>query len=291
MKLPCPALGIALLCLLAIPARAQEQAPSARTTAENAAVTGSVKYTDGDYDGAIAEFDKAIAADPGFTVAWFSRGLAKKEKGDFAGAVADYTKAIELDPQNPGYFLLRGKTKLLMGDAAGAVGDDTQAILVKPKEAHAYICRGDAETILGKWNEAVGDYRKGCDLGDMQDYAQLMLWHAQVQAGQQKKGESDLLDYVGRRPQIIGADWFQSAASYLMGKIVLAELFNTATSIHDQKVIAKQMCRSWFVVGLKELAGGNKKGAVEYFQKAVATNQRSLDEYLMAQMQLKAIGE
>jgi tetratricopeptide (TPR) repeat protein len=53
------------------------------------------------YDLAIADYDTAIKAKPGYEKAYFNRGNAYYAKGQYEEAIDDYTKAIELNPQNP----------------------------------------------------------------------------------------------------------------------------------------------------------------------------------------------
>lgn len=52
----------------------------------------------GDYNQAIAWFDKAIAVEPSFTEAYCNRGTAYYEKGEADAAIADFSKAIEIEP-------------------------------------------------------------------------------------------------------------------------------------------------------------------------------------------------
>ena len=56
---------------------------------------GKAKYEKGDYDGAIADFDKAISLDSNDVDAYNGRGKAKDRKGDHEGAKADHEKALE----------------------------------------------------------------------------------------------------------------------------------------------------------------------------------------------------
>ncbi len=53
----------------------------------------------GQYDQAIADYDKAIEIDPKFGKAYNNRGYAYGKKGDYDQAIANYNKAIEMDPE------------------------------------------------------------------------------------------------------------------------------------------------------------------------------------------------
>ena len=50
---------------------------------------GNLKLRNGDYEGAIADFNLAIALEPGNSRYYLVRGNAKKLKRDYAGAIAD----------------------------------------------------------------------------------------------------------------------------------------------------------------------------------------------------------
>ena len=56
----------------------------------------------------------------------------RKGKGDSAGALADYDRAIELDPDDPLAYFNRGVLKREMGAKEGALADFTQASAIDP---------------------------------------------------------------------------------------------------------------------------------------------------------------
>jgi serine/threonine-protein kinase len=61
---------------------------------------GIARGQSGNYDGAIADFDKALELGSRESSTHFNRGYAKYLKGDSGGAIPDYQKAIEIDPKN-----------------------------------------------------------------------------------------------------------------------------------------------------------------------------------------------
>ena len=60
---------------------------------------GNVYLKRGQFQTAVADYDKAIALDPEFAMAYNNRGLAYAGQYQFDRAIADYSKAIELDPK------------------------------------------------------------------------------------------------------------------------------------------------------------------------------------------------
>jgi len=66
-------------------------------------------YSDkGNYDQAIAAYDKAIQRNPDYAEAYYGRGNAYEAKGDHDRAIADYDKAIQLNPDYAEAYYNRG---------------------------------------------------------------------------------------------------------------------------------------------------------------------------------------
>ena len=61
---------------------------------------GLAKQNLENYEGAIADYNKALEIDPDAAYAYDSRGDVKKESGDYQGAMTDYNKALEIDPDH-----------------------------------------------------------------------------------------------------------------------------------------------------------------------------------------------
>ncbi len=60
---------------------------------------GLTKFKQGDYQGAIQDYNQAIRLNPKFAFAYNNRGTARLQLGDKQGAIADFNKAVELNPQ------------------------------------------------------------------------------------------------------------------------------------------------------------------------------------------------
>ena len=125
---------------------------------------GNAKKRNGDLDGAILDYNKAIDISPNYFHAYDNRGNAKEAKGDLAGAILDYDKAIELDPTNAKYYCNRGRAKISENDMLGALSDYEHAIQIDPNNSSAYCGRGYISEKKGDLNGAISDYSQALKL-------------------------------------------------------------------------------------------------------------------------------
>ena len=125
---------------------------------------GNIKFSEGDYDGAIEEYSKAIKSQPYEFSAFINRGRAKQHKGDYDGAFADYKKASQIEPGYYAVYLLLASLDEEKGNYSEAIVDYDIAILLKSDNPEAYVGRGNAKHHKGSYQEAVEDYTKAIKL-------------------------------------------------------------------------------------------------------------------------------
>ncbi len=104
-----------------------------------------------DWNGALADYNKAIELNPNYAFAYNNRGVVKRTNGDLDGALADENKAIGLDPNIAEAWYNRGFLKRLTGDLDGALADETKAIELKPDFAQAWYNRGLVKHAGANW--------------------------------------------------------------------------------------------------------------------------------------------
>jgi tetratricopeptide (TPR) repeat protein len=119
----------------------ESASPTAEESDGDLVNRGIEKAKNGDLDGALADFDRAIKLNPKDDAPYYNRAQAKRLKKDTAGAIADYTKAIELGSTNPAAYNNRGNARAENKDRDGAIADYTRAIELKPDYARAYYNR------------------------------------------------------------------------------------------------------------------------------------------------------
>ena len=96
---------------------------------------------------------------------YYTRGYSKSEILDYQGAIADYTKAIEICPNFQQAYYRRGNAKSDLQDDRGATADYTKAIEINSYYAEAYYSRGRSKLILGQKGSGCLDFSKAAELG------------------------------------------------------------------------------------------------------------------------------
>ena len=88
---------------------------------------GNTKFSQQDYQEALADYTQALTLDPQHAPAYNNRGLARAAQGDQTGAIEDYTEALTLNPQYAPAYYNRGNIRSKRGDPQGALADYQEA--------------------------------------------------------------------------------------------------------------------------------------------------------------------
>ena len=103
---------------------------------------GSDKFLANDYRGAIEAFTKAIGMEPGYTDAWYFRGMTKFIVKD-STAAEDFSKVLELDPHKVKAWAYRGMTRYRRREYNQAIADFSRAIALKADYEEDWFYRGN----------------------------------------------------------------------------------------------------------------------------------------------------
>ncbi|MGB6065881.1 MAG: tetratricopeptide repeat protein [Desulfomonilaceae bacterium] len=91
----------------------------------------------GDVQGAEALYSRAISLDPAMFVAYYRRGLLRKNNGNLSGALADFDATVGISPSFRGGLVQKGLTNEQMGNRDQAREDFEQAVRVDPHDPEA----------------------------------------------------------------------------------------------------------------------------------------------------------
>jgi len=118
----------------------------------------------GQYEDAIASYDKALDIESDFYEAWCWRGRSLINLGRYGEAVASFDKAIDIKPDEYGAWCWRGRSLINLGQCEEAVASFDKAIDIKPDEYEAWYGRGSSLNNLGRYEEAIASFDKAIDI-------------------------------------------------------------------------------------------------------------------------------
>lgn len=121
----------------------------------------------GDLKGALREFDRAVQLSPTSALAWYNRGLVRRQMGKCTTAINDFGRALELQADFFNALYQRGNCLQSLGQYTKAVADYSRAIELPGRiDARflAYFGRADARRRLGQLDQSYADYTRVIEL-------------------------------------------------------------------------------------------------------------------------------
>lgn len=242
---------------------------------------GLAKSGKQDFAGAIAEFDQVLAQNPGDADACLSRGGAKFSLQDYAGAIADYDRAIALEPDFTAAIYSRALAHRRQGDYDAAFADYDHAIALDPDYWRAYNGRATTHNAHGDFALAILDYEKRIALEpDGDEYAWFQRSLLMRRLGRPDDGK--LATQVASWPD----GWPKTVGQFLLGKISADDLLRLAAATADAQTKREQLCEANYYVGITDLLAGRPAEAKEKFTACVATGVYQFLESLLARSEL-----
>jgi len=112
---------------------------------------------------------KSIGIRPNPTL-YFRRGMNASNKGDFEEAIANFNKAIELKPDYADAYLFSGNAKCELKRYISAINNFDKALELRPDNALAYFNRAVAKGKLQDYEGEIDDYSKAISLYGKNSY-------------------------------------------------------------------------------------------------------------------------
>ena len=182
-------------------ATALAQQSQAVTGAQSFARRAAERRVKGDLDGALSDYDKAVAADPRSAEIHVKRGGVRRAKGDLDGALSDFDAAYALDPhsvQNDRFvaqaFSDRGSVRTEKLDIVGALADYDKALYCYQGNPDLYLKRAQARVINGDYATALADLDAGLALKPDDKLASIVYavrGYADIQSGDDDAARKD----------------------------------------------------------------------------------------------------
>ena len=274
----------------------------------------------GDFYGALQEFDKVVRLAPEAPLGWYNRGLVKRDLNDLQGALFDFSRALAIDPVFFNALYQRGRCLQALGDDAAAVEDYTRAAQI-PGQIHARFLaifwRGDAYRRLGRLPEALADYTQVLELRTDTTARRSRGW-VRAYLGQWRETHDDMARYLhdteGKEPDaayaaILGAlalrrlgqgdeaakllerweprlnakEWPAPVLEFLRGTLAEDRLIASASG-------AGQKTEALAYAGVAALAGGGGEHGLRLLRRVLREGDPAYLEYDLAYYELRRAG-
>lgn len=242
---------------------------------------GVAQSKTGNLDGAISDYDKALALDPKYPPAFVYRAGAYRAKHELARAMEDCDSAVALGPKDPNAQMCRTFTYLAMGDPEHAVSACDLAIERAPKAAGQYRICAMAHLQAGSTAQAISNLDRSQELDPKEPYA--AIWREI--AGWRSHASATLSEATTR---IDMTKWPAPIIRLMLGTMTADELMRAAD---DPEPIKKkgQICEANFFAGELNLQRGAKEEARRLFGIALANCPPTFLEAQAAEAELKAL--
>jgi len=148
---------------------------------------GNEYYRQGNYDSAIAEYNKALQLNPNDASAYNNLGLAYESLGQYQKAIEYLQKSLQLDPNDALAYYNLGVAYGGLGQYQNAIEYFQKSLQLNPNNVEAYTNLGAAYVDLGQYQQAIEYCQKAIQLDPNNALAYNNLGVAYGSLGQYQK--------------------------------------------------------------------------------------------------------
>jgi lipoprotein NlpI len=236
-----------------------------------------------DFGGALSDFDAADHLHPLDAEILAERGAVRVYKGDFEGAKTDLAQATQLNPTNITALRSLAFVRKKTGDFPGALAALTNIVRLAPKSPEAFQSLGCTEDDLALYPAALASFQHAVELDSKMSYSRFRIWLLRTRLGEKDDANRELKAYIELRQGEDGHEWEMCIARFLVGDLTepdfIAQAPKTAIRTTDE---SGHLCEACYYSGMKRLLAGDQPGAINLFQKCLATDEENFNEYLSA---------
>ncbi len=223
----------------------------------------------------------------GFPIEWMyaERGAAYLDVHDNSAAVADYTKAITANPDTYTHWKGRATAYQRLGRHEQARDDFAKALGMEPLNQTSAIGLATCNAALGKWRAAMTGYERCvAQRSGHAPYPILLLIAMQLRAGAPVDA-ANMTNEIAHWPE----GWPKTIGRFLLGDIAQPELMTAAEEAKSDDEREGQRCEAGYYAAVVRLGAADLAGARPLFEKAIATKKETFTEYTLAFAELRRL--
>lgn len=155
------------------------------------------------YARAIQQYELALEIDPEFLDALISRGDARSALKDFDGALIDYDRAVAVKPENAVSLERRCSVRAYMGRQLDlALADCNEALRLKPRDGNIRSTRGLVNFRAGDFTAAIEDCNVALATDQTNSYDLYVRGLAKLKMGDETGGNKDITTAKNLNPKV-----------------------------------------------------------------------------------------
>lgn len=235
---------------------------------------GNFLDSQGDPDGAIAAYTKAIALDPELGEAYYNRGMLRRQKGLEQDAIADFTKAIEVKPGLEQSYYNRAEMRYNRNELDVAISDYNKAIELAPNLTRNYVGRGNTWHKKGETERAIADYTRAIAINP--SHADAYFNRGQM---------LDMLkNYAGAAADYTKAIMLKPDDSIIyarraMSRYLTGDIEGAGRDVDKAVELNPNLAEAYFVRGALLYAKGDVDGAIQAENQTIALDPKHTQAY------------
>jgi tetratricopeptide (TPR) repeat protein len=249
-------------------------------------VRGVAKFQLSDRQGALSDYNKSIALNPKFAQAQSNRAYVRAELGDTKGAMEDSNRAISLDPNLPEAYVNRSLAKFQLGDNRGVIEDATRAIALKPNFAQAYSNRALAKSELGDDKGAIEDANRAISINPKLAEAILNRGLAKFKLGEYRVAIEDFNRAIALKPSLV-----QAYSNIGAAKLALGDNKGSIEECNRALALNPNLAEGYFVRGFAKYQLGDNQGAISDASRAISLKPNFAQAYANRGVAKLALGD
>ncbi|HEX4813559.1 MAG TPA: tetratricopeptide repeat protein, partial [Nonomuraea sp.] len=200
---------------------------------------------------ALADYARAIAADPGYPDYYLDRGNLLHRLGRDAEALADYEAVMRLSPPFPEAYYNRSELRFAAGDLAGARADLDHTLELDPEFTPAYVNRSGLLAAVGEYAAARADVERGMALAPRDPHLLSVLGQLELAEGSPRAARAAYDRALELHPELVAALAGRAELAYECGDHDAAlsdldralKLAETAELLFNRSVVHRAMGR------------------------------------------------